>query len=592
MQPQIIEPQIIVCGLGQIGYRIFLVLQQQGIPVAGISDPSLGNKSYWEQAPSDDPTIVVGSAIADSVIADSAIVDSVIVGSVRSVKTLTAAGIKQAKTLLIACEDDALNLAILTQAKLLNPNIRIVNRLFNTQLGTRLDQTMPNHVSMSVSALVAPIFAFSAMQQPVIGQLNLLEKVWPVTAEDITPNHLLAGKSLSTLWDNPDRMLLTYESAKSPIGLMTAVQSGQRLAVGDRLIWAELQKAKSPKRSFQDFINNTQQGFRQFRDLSRAMILILLVLLATIGVAILAYVSSNPATSLIDALYFSVGMITGAGGQEAVVENSTDPVKVFTAVMMLVGAGVIGVFYALLNDYILGTHLQQIWMTTRVPKSGHRVVCGLGGVGFRTLDLLKQLGEDVVALEYDAQGRFVRTARSRNVPVITGDAALPEVLKLANIEKAAALLAVTSDDAVNLEIAITAKSSAPRLPVLVRIHDPQFARQIQQVFEFEWVISPTDLTAPAFAAAAIGGRILGNYTARDGLWLAIATRITPSHPLYGRKLQSAASAEEFTPLYAESNQQLIQGQALLNMTLNQDVVLYLMMPAHRWEKLGESQHLD
>ncbi|NJL87459.1 MAG: hypothetical protein HC886_18115, partial [Leptolyngbyaceae cyanobacterium SM1_1_3] len=67
-----------------------------------------------------------------------------------------------------------------------------------------------------------------------------------------------------------------------------------------------------------------------------------------------------------------------------------------------------------------------------------------------------------------------------------------------------------SDDTINLEVALTAKSLAPRLAVVVRNQDAEFAQQVQQVFEFERVMSPTDLAAPAFAAAALGGRILGN----------------------------------------------------------------------------------
>ncbi|MGC1308727.1 MAG: NAD-binding protein [Phormidesmis sp.] len=564
------KAQVIVCGLDQVGYRIFLILEQQGVQVVGISE---GHSDFPQQR-----------------LRHRTPTGNIIVGSLRAEKTLIEAGIREARTLLLASADDALNLAILTQARLLNPHICIVNRLANVPLGERLDRTIPHHVSMSVSALVAPIFAFAAIQRPVIGHLNILGKVWPVTVENIGSGHPLCGHSLSSLWENSERMLLTYEpaqpslSSQSP-GLMAAIQVQKRLEAGDRIIWAELQKAKPSRWSLQRMVSTTLRGFKQFRTFSRAMILVLFVLLATIGIAITAYVTSNHATSVVDALYFSVGMITGAGGQEAVAENSTALVKVFTAVMMLVGAGVIGVFYALLNDYILGTHLQQILMTTRVPQSGHRIVCGLGRVGFRAIGLLNQLGEEVVALEREPQNQFLRAARAQNIPMIVGNAAVPEVLKLANVEKAASLLAITSDDAVNLEIAISAKSIAPGLPVIVRIQDPKFAEQIKQVFKFEHVISPSELTAPAFAAAAIGGRILGNYSAQNGLWLAIATLITPNHPLCDRTLQEAAATEAFTPLYAELNQQLLQGRSLLNMTLTDGVVLYLIMPAQRWDQL-------
>lgn len=576
-----IQPQIIICGLDRIGHRIFTVLEQQGIPVIGVSevlpqpDPSCNN--------SPSPTAT-----------------NIVTGNLREENTLIRAGIREAQTLLITCADDALNLAILTQARLLNPRIRIINRLFNTELGERLDQTLPEHISMSVSALVSPIFAFAAMQKPVIGQLNLFGKVWPITATEITAEHPWHQRRLGDLWTNPSRMLLTYEPAiRDPCGdgynhgdendcdLVSAVQAARQLEVGDRLIVAEQPQRRLIKRSLRHRLRTYWRGFKQVTHFSRAMAMVLLALLTTIGIAVTTYASHSQSNSLVDALYFSVGMITGAGGQEAVAENSSNLIKVFTAIMMLIGAGVIGICYALLNDFILGTHLQQIWTNTRVPQSGHRIVCGLGGVGYRTLDQLVELGEEVVALESDSHNRFLRAARTQNIPVIVGDATVAEILRLANVDTAAALLAVTSDDAINLEIAITAKSMAPRLPVVVRIHDAKFARQIQQVFEFEMVMSSTELTAPAFAAAAIGGRIFGNYTARNGLWLAIATLITPNHPLHNRSLKEAASSETFTPLYAEVNQQKFHGQALLDMSLSNGTILHLMMPAQRWEQLWQ-----
>ena len=175
-----------------------------------------------------------------------------------------------------------------------------------------------------------PFFAFAAIQKPVIGQLNLLNKVWPVTVEDISLSHPLYGQSLQSLWNDPERMLLTYESQSQPqsVGLMAAMLAGKRLEAGDRIIWAELQKAKSVRWSFRRMIATALRGFNQFRAFSRSMMLILSILLATIGIAITTYVISNHGTSIVDALYFSVGMITGAGGQEAVAEGSSAMVKI------------------------------------------------------------------------------------------------------------------------------------------------------------------------------------------------------------------------------------------------------------------------
>jgi Trk K+ transport system NAD-binding subunit len=174
------------------------------------------------------------------------------------------------------------------------------------------------------------------------------------------------------------------------------------------------------------------------------------------------------------------------------------------------------------------------------------------------------------------------------IPVIQGDASMPATLKAANFEQAQSLLAVTSNDTVNLEIALNAKSLNPKTSVIVRYQDPEFAWMAQLVFDFDAVFSPAELVAPAFAAAALGGRILGNGMTADSLWVALATLITAGHPFCGKRVQEAAIAADFVPLYMETHSQTIHGWDLLKVCLSAGDVLYLTMPASRLEQLWRS----
>jgi voltage-gated potassium channel Kch len=72
---------------------------------------------------------------------------------------------------------------------------------------------------------------------------------------------------------------------------------------------------------------------------------------------------------------------------------------------------------------------------------------------------------------------------------------------------------------VNLEIALTAKAIAPRLTVVLRSQDAQFSQSVQEVFDFETVLCPAELATYSFAAAALGGKILGNGMTDDLLWV-------------------------------------------------------------------------
>jgi voltage-gated potassium channel Kch len=550
------KPRIIVCGLGRTGYKIFGLLRQQGAAVVGISDRPLLDEG-----------------------------EDVVIGDLRAAPTLLAAGLQDAHTLVLCCNDDALNLAILTQARVLNPRIRIINRLFNRGLGDRLDQTLLNHVSLSVSALAAPVFAFAALGNKAIGQLRLFNQTWPIHEEVINENHPWFGRRLSELWDERSRMLIYYLPVKGQVDLVSAVVSGRLLESGDRLIIGTQPNVRSRRKSWLRKLLKVLTSLRQFHNHAQPVLVVALVLLVMIFLATLTYVCVDQNIHVVDALYFSVGMITGAGGQEQVAERAPDSIKIFTAMMMLVGAGVFGICYALLNDFVLGTRFKQFWDAARVPQRNHYIVCGLGGVGVQIVNHLHCHGHEVVVIERDLNNRFLNIVRSQGIPVIQEDASFSATLSAANVQRAAALLAVTSDDTVNLEIALSAKSLAPKLPVVVRNQDPQFSRDVQQVFEFETVLCPAELATPSFAAAALGGQVLGNGMTGNTLWVALATMITPEHPFCGRRVKEVAMDADFVPLYIETKFQTLHGWNILDTCLSAGDVLYLTLPACGLEQL-------
>ena len=553
------KPRIIVCGLGATGYKILSLLRQQGAHVVGIHNRPLAGEK-----------------------------EQIVIGDAQSAATLIQAGIRDAQTLVLTDSDDGLNLAVLMQARVLNPRIRIINRLFNTSLGDRLDTTLPDHISMSVASLAAPIFVFAALGKAAIGQLHLFKQTWPIHEEHIEDDHPWLGRKLSDLWEDRDRMLIYYLPVDSAVDLVAAIMRGHCLQVGDRLIVGTRPSMRTAQHSLTRKIARLALGLKYLREHSRALLGGALLLLVMILVSTTIYSSSVLHTSPVDALYFSVGIITGAGGNDIGLERAPDDLKLFTVVTMLVGAAIIGISYALLNDFVLGTRFDRFWDAARIPHRHHFVVCGLGGVGVQIVTHLHSCGHEVVVIEKDPNCRFLSTVRAMKIPVIQGDASLPATLKAANFGQAQSLLAVTSNDTANLEISLNAKSLSPKTSVIVRYQDPEFAWMAQLVFEFDAVFSPAELVAPAFAAAALGGRILGNGMTADSLWVALATLITPGHPFCGKRVQDAAIAADFVPLYMETRSQAIHGWDLLKVCLSAGDVLYLTMPASRLEQLWRS----
>lgn len=555
------KPRIIVCGLGRTGYKILRLLRQQGAIVVGIHHQP-----------------VSGETAAN-----------VIVGELQAASTLQSAGIKEAHTLVITTTEDALNLSIMMQARVLNPQIRIINRFYNTNLGERLDQTLSNHLSMSVIGLAAPVFTFAALGNKAIGQIKLLQQTWPIQEEYIHENHPWKSKKLSDLWEDPTRMLIYYVPVQGKMNLVSAVLSEQQLRVGDRLIIGTQPRIRQPRKSVVRKILKIFANIREFQKHAQSVTSMAIALLVIILLSTFTYISTKHGISFVDALYFAVGMITGAGGNDKVAENAPDSIKLFTVVIMLIGAGVIGIWYAMLTDFILGSRLKQFLDAARIPERNHYIVCGLSGIGIKIVQQLHLSGHEVVVIETDANNRFVTTARDMSIPVILADASFRATLQRSNIHTATSVLAVTSDDATNLEIALKAKALAPNIPVIVNYADPDFAGIAQQVFDFEAVLSPAELAAPAFAAAALGGRIVGNGMIGDSLWVAFATVITPIHPFCDEWVKDVAKSADFVPLYVEINHETVQGWDLLETILAPGDVLYLTMPATRLNQLWREE---
>jgi Trk K+ transport system NAD-binding subunit len=97
--------------------------------------------------------------------------------------------------------------------------------------------------------------------------------------------------------------------------------------------------------------------------------------------------------------------------------------------------------------------------------------------------------------------------RRAGVPVFVGDATVPEVLRQARADSAKVVIAVTSSELANLEVALLAREMNPGQRVVVRVVDPQFAEAIREAADIKHALSAPSLAAPAFAAAVYGDRV-------------------------------------------------------------------------------------
>ncbi|MGW2029588.1 NAD(P)-binding protein [Streptomyces spinosus] len=180
--------------------------------------------------------------------------------------------------------------------------------------------------------------------------------------------------------------------------------------------------------------------------------------------------------------------------------------------------------------------------------SGHVVLLGLGKIGTRVLTRLRELNIPVVCVESDPEARGLATARRLRVPVVLGDVTQEGVLEAAQIQRAQALLAVTSSDTTNLEAVLYARTVRPDLRVVLRLYDDDFATAVYRTLRTAYPQaltrsrSVTHLAAPAFAGAMLGRQVLGAVAVERRVLLFAAVDVDGHPQLEGRTVREAFRA--------------------------------------------------
>jgi voltage-gated potassium channel Kch len=127
----------------------------------------------------------------------------------------------------------------------------------------------------------------------------------------------------------------------------------------------------------------------------------------------------------------------------------------------------------------LGTLFRDRVQQMRIPMMrGHMVICGLGYIGSVFLRHVHDAGLRAVVVDSDPANPHIDMCRSWGFPVITGDAQVERTLYEAGVGRAARLVAVCPNDAVNTEIVAVARRLAKsrsrgELQCLARISNPE-----------------------------------------------------------------------------------------------------------------------
>ena len=235
--------------------------------------------------------------------------------------------------------------------------------------------------------------------------------------------------------------------------------------------------------------------------------------------AAIADLVGEPVQSLSEAIYI---VLTAAFLQPVGDFPKYFGLQIFHFLMPVVGVVILAQGLADFGSLLFNRRARsKEWeMAVASTMNKHIVLVGLGHLGYRVAQRLYQMGESVVVVEIKLGTHTTNAAREMGIPVIQADARHAGALEGANIKDAKTIILASQEDAMNLQIALKARTLNPKIQVVIRIFDEDFAHALQEQFGFT-ALSATEMAAPVFAAAAAGADVT-NPISIEGQQLSLA----------------------------------------------------------------------
>ena len=563
------QGHVIVCGLSGVGLRIVEQLALSGVPAVAVDDnpaPALARMIAAWDVP-------------------------LVTGPTRAADTLMSAGLPGAAAVICAQDDDlsALETALLTRR--LRAEVRVVAQLTNPAVGRAVREA--GAAVLDVAGLSAPsvveVCLGEGVQELSLSGMRFLAA--RTTAPAAATLRQLYGALAPVAVVPPDGHVLVCPGRDTPVAAgdeVTLIGTPDELAAASVIDHPERIRrltatqgngngarsngTGSGSPGVLDVLGGEEPGgrpagpgpagrvARALRDVAvslaraadRRIAIALGGLVAVLVTATLVlrftyqYAGPGHRISLLDAVYFTVETVTTVGYGDYSFRSEPAWLVVFAVLLMMSGALFVAVFFALVTNMLVSRSIEESLGRQKITVlRGHVLVIGLGTVGLRVVQQLRDAGRDVVVVEMNEHNRHLGQLRALGVPVSIADATLPEVLASARLSTASAVAVLTSDDLANLETGLAVRDQLgprwPDVPVALRIFDPQLAHSVQQTFGFRYVRSTAALAAPWFVGAALGLDVLSTFYAGDEPLLVARLTVTPGGGLHGLRMDELAA---------------------------------------------------
>lgn len=178
---------VVLIGVGHVGLRVARTLSDMGFEIVAIDDDI--------------------DADADSELNRLGI--PIVMGDGRHISTMSAAGIEDARALIVCTANDHVNLELTMRARDLNPDIRIVTRMWDDRFAAQLKRFLNVEV-MSASDLAAPAFAGSAVGIEITQTLKVGGRDYSMIQLKVEAGTFLDGKTIDSLQSDEDADIVLH----------------------------------------------------------------------------------------------------------------------------------------------------------------------------------------------------------------------------------------------------------------------------------------------------------------------------------------------------------------------------------------------
>ncbi|HEX5598026.1 MAG TPA: NAD-binding protein, partial [Micromonosporaceae bacterium] len=450
--------------------------------------------------------------------------------------TFRAAGLQGAKGVALMLQDDVANIHAALCAHEAAPDVPLVLRMFNLNLGIRVKELFADCEVVSDAAMAAPAFVAAALGEVAPTHFRHLGRtLFVARRSDVRPTSVVCVLADMSDPDEP-QLLPVEETGVDGADLVLAEAAGE--PVGTDLAARRIVRLRR-RRDLLRPIATLLRAVRSF--VTRKIGVATMAVLAVVAVfgALLARAEQ---VDVWQALY--VTLLTTFSGAEPNDAPQPVQVQVMQVVLTLAGLALIPLITAAVVDGIVNARLALDADRLQTHREGHIVVIGLGNVGTRVLRQLRDLGIEVVAIDKDPAARGAAVANRLGIPFVVGDGAQEETLRLASVATAQALVIVSTDDVTNLEATLNARELNPDLPVVLRLYDGDLAERIQRVFGIGVTRSVSYLAAPTFAAALLDRDVIATIPVERHALLVAEVTVAAGSMLVGQPISTADQAHE------------------------------------------------